>query len=1375
MRIILSILLLSVVVAQTDVSGMISSNTTWVVSNSPYIVTGNILVNSDVTLTIEAGVTVKFDANKTILVQGELNAQGTVNNQILFTSNQSSPSPGDWYGLSFSASLTPASFVNGEYASGSIIEYCTIEYGKELYTYGGSPFFNHSTIQYMSERAIGGECDNNPDNDLVITNCNFYYNNNNVISSCNESSLNRIIRGNNFSFNGDPEEWDSYGNLLYISNAEISNNIFSNNTLGDHDGYIIYGSSNRIYNNKIINNENATIELNNSSIFYNIFYNNDIGGYGLISYDDGIETSDSVYYNLFVNNSGGNVFNLDDINGGYIKNNIIAGNESSTIISLRYGGDNNFNFSHNSIINNVGRAIYLLYPNGIVNVKNNLLSNNTSEYPLIEIYVHTGFDYSKFDFTYNNLINNNASTYYYPHTWDPIDFSIENVYWGTTTESEIQNLILDWWDDPTLGFIDYDPWLTEPNTDAPISPPANSNKYILGDVEVSWDANPESDVAGYKVYYGNFTGYSFSNVIDVGNVNTYNLAGLVSQLDSIIAITAYDSDADGNDDQLDGYESWFAFPTVETGCTDENACNYYAGAINDDGSCTYAEENYDCDGNCIEDLGCGCGEAGPSGCDNACGSTLEVDCVGDCGGDGADADDDSVCDEIDDCVSTGAEHLVYDVDGNEVDPFLGGYDECSVCNGDGIADGACDCAGNVEDCAGDCGGSSWDCLELNMELEIFPVNLFSLSEWLAGENKIAELKIYNPGVYSIYYYLYYYGYIDCNKVVDGNTKFYTIEPGDSLMLSNTNFDPYSIKEHYQDFNFMFSLESIGYLINGNYIVGVHAFGYSSESYGRSQNYFEGGTLLGSIVINQNLNFDDSESLIYDCFGNCIVEIDCASECGGSAVVDECGVCGGSGIDLCGGCGGNGWDMCDDDDNGITNKEQYGYGAYGLTVIDIPDDQGGYVYLSFTKSFYDTDSLTTDVPENWEDSGIEGYFVERLDNGIWTNITSSSAYGADSYQAEARTLSDSTSTSNALMEYRVIAAMMEGNFVSIETETGYSVDNIAPATPSSFLGEYDINENKAVLSWDSSDANDLSHYNIYKNTDFYSIATDASFIDDITEDTEYTISAVDIHENESGITESIQVSIPYGCTEPAACNFNPDATVNDNSCLENDCFGECGGTAELDTCDNCEGDCEDDGTGFVTCSTSVNNIVIADACGECGGDGADADDDSVCDEIDDCVSTGAEHLVYDVDGNEVDPFLGGYDECSVCNGDGIADGACDCAGNTPIDLYGSDNYDCNGNQLSLFNGLIPEDFNLHSIYPNPFNPVTNIIYGLPEHANVQIVVYDMGGTQVTSLVNTFQIAGYHTIYWNASSYPSGVYLIKMDSGEFTQTQKVVLVK
>ena len=97
------------------------------------------------------------------------------------------------------------------------------------------------------------------------------------------------------------------------------------------------------------------------------------------------------------------------------------------------------------------------------------------------------------------------------------------------------------------------------------------------------------------------------------------------------------------------------------------------------------------------------------------------------------------------------------------------------------------------------------------------------------------------------------------------------------------------------------------------------------------------------------------------------------------------------------------------------------------------------------------------------------------------------------------------------------------------------------------------------------------------------------------------------------------------------------------------------------------------------------------------------------------------------------------------------------------------------ELSLFNALIPEDFNIHSIYPNPFNPVTNIVYGIPEYVRVQIVVFNLNGKQVGMLINDFQDPGYHSVSWEASSYPSGIYFIRMISGKSVQTQKLMLVK
>ena len=170
--------------------------------------------------------------------------------------------------------------------------------------------------------------------------------------------------------------------------------------------------------------------------------------------------------------------------------------------------------------------------------------------------------------------------------------------------------------------------------------------------------------------------------------------------------------------------------------------------------------------------------------------------------------------------------------------------------------------------------------------------------------------------------------------------------------------------------------------------------------------------------------------------------------------------------------------------------------------------------------------------------------------------------------------------------------------------------------------------------------------------------------------------------------------------------------------------------------------------------NIDNLTFCefeiDECGECGGAGP-----SGCDNA--CGST-LEN-----------------DECGVCGGGGIADGDCDCDGNTPLDLWGSNNIDCDGNELSLYNSTIPNRYSIKSIYPNPFNPITNITYGIPKYSYISISVYNLSGNKITSLINDFQNVGYNTIIWNASNFPSGIYLIKIESGMFAQTKKAVLVK
>ena len=95
-------------------------------------------------------------------------------------------------------------------------------------------------------------------------------------------------------------------------------------------------------------------------------------------------------------------------------------------------------------------------------------------------------------------------------------------------------------------------------------------------------------------------------------------------------------------------------------------------------------------------------------------------------------------------------------------------------------------------------------------------------------------------------------------------------------------------------------------------------------------------------------------------------------------------------------------------------------------------------------------------------------------------------------------------------------------------------------------------------------------------------------------------------------------------------------------------------------------------------------------------------------------------------------------------------------------------------------IIPIAYILHQNYPNPFNPITSLRYDLPEQAQVTLMIYDLMGRVVRTLVNIEQTAGYKSIQWNAtndagSPVSAGVYLYKIQAGEFVQTKKMVLLK
>ena len=97
-------------------------------------------------------------------------------------------------------------------------------------------------------------------------------------------------------------------------------------------------------------------------------------------------------------------------------------------------------------------------------------------------------------------------------------------------------------------------------------------------------------------------------------------------------------------------------------------------------------------------------------------------------------------------------------------------------------------------------------------------------------------------------------------------------------------------------------------------------------------------------------------------------------------------------------------------------------------------------------------------------------------------------------------------------------------------------------------------------------------------------------------------------------------------------------------------------------------------------------------------------------------------------------------------------------------------------LSILSNMVsPDRYRLYQNYPNPFNSGTSIRYDLPENGHVRIIVYDILGIEITTLVNSDLVIGNHMVHWNAARQPSGIYFVRIESGSFEKTRKMVLLK
>jgi hypothetical protein len=95
-------------------------------------------------------------------------------------------------------------------------------------------------------------------------------------------------------------------------------------------------------------------------------------------------------------------------------------------------------------------------------------------------------------------------------------------------------------------------------------------------------------------------------------------------------------------------------------------------------------------------------------------------------------------------------------------------------------------------------------------------------------------------------------------------------------------------------------------------------------------------------------------------------------------------------------------------------------------------------------------------------------------------------------------------------------------------------------------------------------------------------------------------------------------------------------------------------------------------------------------------------------------------------------------------------------------------------IETCDGPLPSVFELSQNFPNPFNPSTAIRYALPERSHVQVTVFNTLGQPVAVLQEGWQEAGFHETQFDASRLASGVYLYRLQAGDFVQTKKLLLV-
>ena len=390
----------------TLLSGVINTHTTWSKANSPYLITGDVTVNENVSLTIQPGVEVRIvplsddqnsgnDVNRSeLIINGSLIANGLPNDSIRFLSNSENPASGDWYGIRI-------------YGSNS---FCNISFNAMQHA---------SNILYLY--------DNSNNNDTIqLTNNSFRQSGNGLVSEW--YSRNSKIENNDFAtLSGTAIRIYRTSGYVKIRNNNINQARFGISIDYHNDLSVKNSITNNTLNNIIENGINISIanceDISNNLIYhaYNGIYTDRVSGK---MYENDIQYA----VNIAIYLSRSNIL---------AENNLIKFNAYGIHVYTNFESPVTDTLRFNTITNNNIRGIY-----------NESYAKTVAHYNNI----HDNGGYGQFDFE-----NNSA-----------FDLDARFNFWGDFTTNQMQtganpkniSKIKDQYDDNNLGFVNYGQWST---------------------------------------------------------------------------------------------------------------------------------------------------------------------------------------------------------------------------------------------------------------------------------------------------------------------------------------------------------------------------------------------------------------------------------------------------------------------------------------------------------------------------------------------------------------------------------------------------------------------------------------------------------------------------------------------------------------------------------------------------------------------------------------------------------------------------------------------------------------------------------------------------------------------------------------------------